>query len=413
VNEFHKVLSIDVENDADFPLREGPVQRPAADLDAMQRLHRLGARFVHEGKLEPVLGEIVDAAIAIGGAEFGNIQLLDSTTGDLRIVAQRGFPSWWLDFWNAAGKGQGSCGIALERGERVIVEDVERSPLFTGNAALDIQRRAGVRAMQSTPLVTRSGQWLGMFSTHYGKPHRPDGRALGFLDLLARQAADMIERAQADQVLISTMAKLEVAEDGERQRIARDLHDSLAQMLAAARIRLAKLCEHRLENVRAIAREVDALIAQADAWTRSLSAELAPAVLYEIGLGPALEKLAEEVKRNFGLAVRIVDDGLSKPLSREARSILYRTVRELLINAAKHSRADAATVELCRTDHELIVTVADRGVGFDPIGVLLENGRRGLPSVRERLSLLGGVLDLRSDAAHGTVARVTVPLAPL
>ena len=76
------------------------------------------------------------------------------------------------------------------------MEDVEQSPIFLGTPALEIQLRAGVRAVQSTPLVSRSGQPLGMFSTHYRKPQRPDERALRLLDLLARQAADIVERAQ-------------------------------------------------------------------------------------------------------------------------------------------------------------------------------------------------------------------------
>ena len=172
-----------------------------ADLKAMTRLQQIGAMFAQEGNLEPVLGAVVDAAIAISGADFGNVQLLDPKAGVLQIAAQRGFPRWWVDFWNNVTKGQGVCGAALERGERYIVEDVEQSPIFAGTPALDVQRRACVRAVQSTPLVTRSGKALGIFSTHYKSPHGPDERALRLLDLLARQAADMIERAQTEEAL--------------------------------------------------------------------------------------------------------------------------------------------------------------------------------------------------------------------
>src|SRR3974390_1889561 len=132
----------------------------AAELDAMTRLHKLALLSVSEDSLEPVLGEIVDVAIAVSGADFGTIQLLEAKSSDLRIVAHRGLPQWWLDFWQNVSKGQGSCGIALERGERVIVEDVERSPIFIGTPALEIQLQAGVRAVQSTPLVSRSGKPL-------------------------------------------------------------------------------------------------------------------------------------------------------------------------------------------------------------------------------------------------------------
>lgn len=149
--------------------------------------------------LETALTEIIDAAIGISSADFGNIQLLDPTTSELKIAAQRGFPKWWLEFWDRVSRGRGACGTALEVGRRVIVEDVEDSPSFADPRALDSQRRAGVRGVQSTPMFTRSGRPLGIFSTHYKASYRPDERSLLLLDLLARHASDLIERALADQ----------------------------------------------------------------------------------------------------------------------------------------------------------------------------------------------------------------------
>jgi two-component system CheB/CheR fusion protein len=180
---------------AEESLRESEA-RLAKEAGALAQLHKLAAFATNEADLERVLGEIVDVAIAISGADFGNIQLLDPKSSDLRIVGQRGLPGWWLDYWERVAKGQGTCGTALERGERVIVEDLEQSPIFIGTPALEIQLRAGIRACQSTPLYSRSGAQLGMFSTHFKKPQKPDERALRLLDLLARQAADIIERAR-------------------------------------------------------------------------------------------------------------------------------------------------------------------------------------------------------------------------
>jgi len=149
----------------------------------------------HEGYWELMLGQILEEGIAVSGSDFGNIQLLDARTSSLRIVAQCGFPKWWIDFWNGFAASQGSCGTALERGERVIVEDVERSPIFMGRPALKMQLKAEVRAVQSTPLVSRSGTPLGVFSTHWRKPHRPNEQALRLLDLLAKHATDIIDGA--------------------------------------------------------------------------------------------------------------------------------------------------------------------------------------------------------------------------
>ncbi len=151
--------------------------------------------------LRRVLAEVLDAAIAITRSDFGNIQLLDPVLGQLKIVVHRGLPQWWRDFWDAADGGAGACGTALARRERVVVEDVEESPIFFGTPALEIQRRAGIRAVQSTPLFARTGNPIGMFSTHFRQRHRPDEAEERLLDLLANHAAAMIERVQDDMAL--------------------------------------------------------------------------------------------------------------------------------------------------------------------------------------------------------------------
>lgn len=194
---------------ADGLLVDGASEQ-ARELDALVRLHRIGALFVREGNLETVLLEVLDTAIALSGADFGTIQLTDAAAAELRIVAQRGFPQWWVDFWNGEGSRLGTCNAALVRGERVIAEDVERDPIFAGTAALDIQRRAGVRAVQSTPIMGRSGRLLGAFSTHSKSPHRPDAHTLQLLDILARQAADIVERADAEAALLQRNRQLDL-----------------------------------------------------------------------------------------------------------------------------------------------------------------------------------------------------------
>ncbi len=175
--------------------------RLASDLTAMTRLHEVGALYVREGNMPAVLGEIVEAAMAIAGADMGNLQLVDPRSGCLRIVAQRGFDQAYLDFWNSVLEGEGSCGTALAQGKRQIVEDVARSHIFAGKPALDVQLAAGVRAVESTPLAGRSGQPIGMLSTHYRTTHRSDERTLQLMDLLAKQAADIIDQAQAADAL--------------------------------------------------------------------------------------------------------------------------------------------------------------------------------------------------------------------
>ncbi|MGE5451820.1 MAG: ATP-binding protein [Acidobacteriota bacterium] len=200
-------------------------------------------------------------------------------------------------------------------------------------------------------------------------------------------------------------ADLEAAEDRERRKIAHDLHDDLGQTLAAARIWLTGLCAHKQPEISRPAHEIDKLIDRANRSTRSLAAQLAPAMLYELGLSPALEWLGEDVSATFGMKVKVEDDGQPKPLSQNARSILYRATRELLINAAKHARSPTAAVHISREDNHIVVRVSDAGVGFDPAQVDSSPERgMGLLSVRERLSFIEGTVEIRSAPGKGTEA---------
>lgn len=242
------------------------------------------------------------------------------------------------------------------------------------------------------------------------------------VDMARRERAFEAARAMAEELESRVAARteqlrmlasdLEAAEDRERRQIARDLHDDLGQTLAAARIRLATLCADPRADVQSRANEVGSLIDAASSSIRSLASQLAPAVLNELGLTAALEWLGEEIERTFGLKITVVDDGLPKPLDQDARSILYRAVRELLINVAKHAGTDAARVESQRNDGLVVVRVSDQGVGYDATAAVTGPHRSlGLISVRERLSLIGGTAEIRSSPGAGTLSVLTVPLA--
>jgi len=170
-------------------------------LTGMARLQEVSTRLVHGSDPTPLLQEIVDAAIEITAADMGNIQLFDPESGTLRIVASRGLGLPFLEFFQTVHAGHGTCGGATHNGDRVVVEDITTSPMFAGTPLLDIYLASGIRAVQSTPLIGRSGQLVGVLSTDYRVPRRPADRDLSVLDTLARQAADWIERTQAEEAL--------------------------------------------------------------------------------------------------------------------------------------------------------------------------------------------------------------------
>ena len=171
----------------------------AAELEGMQCLHALSTTLVQHRDLHRLLEVILDAAIRLGRADKGNVQLLEATTGALFIVVQRGFAAPFLEFFNCVPDGANSYGTAMQHGERVMIEDVTQSAVFMGTPALDVILSAGVRAMQSTPLLSRTGRLLGVFSTYYPEPYQPNDRQQRLLDLLARLAADRLSARRPKQ----------------------------------------------------------------------------------------------------------------------------------------------------------------------------------------------------------------------
>ena len=182
-----------------------------ADLAAMTRIHQISTRMLQAGDFPRLLDEIVGGVSEITRADMGTIQLADN--GTLKIAAQRGFGLGFLELFRNMPTAEGACGLAMKQAERVIVEDVASSPVFAGTPALAEMLGAGILALQSTPLVTRSGEPVGVLSTYYRTHHRPSDRDLRFLDILARQTADLIERKRAEaQLARSRLTFLELIE---------------------------------------------------------------------------------------------------------------------------------------------------------------------------------------------------------
>lgn len=198
-----------------------------------------------------------------------------------------------------------------------------------------------------------------------------------------------------------------LAEERERQAIARDLHDDLGQLLHVARIKLdllGKTCTGSLPQLA----ELAGIIGDASRLARSLTSQLSPPVLRDLGLGPALRWLCDEMERNYGLAVEHCIADIPRIPSQARAAILFRAARELLINVARHADTDTARLELVTEADGLRLTVEDAGVGMaDPQSALAGNGF-GLTAVRERILFFGGSMDLQSLPTGGV--RVTLRL---
>ncbi len=231
-----------------------------------------------------------------------------------------------------------------------------------------------------------------------------------------RRARGEIERHR--EQLRRLAAELSLAEERERRAIAADLHDHLGQALAFVKLRLSQYAgnavfcgfETELQGI------LD-LVDRAIRYTRTLTGELSPPVLYELGLAPALEWLGDQFTAKHGLRVDVKAERDLPPLGQATRVMLFKSVHELLTNAVKHARAKRVRVSLRREADELHVRVADDGVGFDPAAeeartASAEGGTFGLFSIRERVRHLGGRLDVESRPGAGTTVALSVPFGP-
>jgi PAS domain S-box-containing protein len=187
-----------------------------ADVAALTRMHDLSSKLLDKEGLQPLLQEIMDTAVAIMRADKGTLQFVDS--GTLRIVAAYGHQQPFLDFFASAEQQASACGRAMKDRSRVVVPDVEESDLFVGTSSLSVFREAGIRSIQSTPMVSRSGALLGILTTQWGVPGIPNEQDLWRLDLLVRQAADLIEYSKAEEVLRGSQARKSATEAVERER---------------------------------------------------------------------------------------------------------------------------------------------------------------------------------------------------
>ena len=178
----------------------------------LRRLQDVSTRLIGENDLPTLLGDFLDAAIEITHADMGNVQLLDAATGEIRIAAQRGFDRPFLDFFDSIQTGMAACGSALQEKRRIVVENVAGSPVYDSRSR-EVMLHAGVHAVQSTPLVTRSGKLVGILSTHYRCSTVPGSRELQLVDLLARQTADLIESFSNAEILRAGEERLTLAID--------------------------------------------------------------------------------------------------------------------------------------------------------------------------------------------------------
>ena len=438
VKWFGTNTDIDDRKRAEQALRKSE-SRLAADLAGMRRLQEMGTRLVHDGDSAELLQEVVDAAIAITAADMGNLQLIHRGSSTLRIAASRGFDAAFLDYFAAVHDGRSFCGTAMLSGRRVVVGDVTLSHRLAGTPTLDALRAAGVRAVQSTPLVTRSGRIIGMLSTHYRNASIPAERDLHLLDLLARQAADWIERTEAEEQLRNAKVAAEAANRAKDEFLANVSHEirtPFGVILGMTELVLdTQLTHDQRECLRTVTSTADHLLGLIDdlldfSKIEAGRLELNPSAF---SLRGALEDVVRTLiarARTKGLALTFdirpdTHDGLVGD-ARRLRQVLIN----LIGNAIKFTREGEVAVRVepdgsSLSDGALVLrfTVSDTGIGIPPdvTGRIFEAFEQadstttrsyggtglGLTIAARLVGLMGGSIDVESETGEGSTFTFT------
>ncbi|MDY6850530.1 MAG: PAS domain S-box protein [Thermodesulfobacteriota bacterium] len=233
---------------------------------------------------------------------------------------------------------------------------------------------------------------------------------------------DITERKRAEKGLLSYQKRLSrmgyellLTEERERRRIATNLHDHIGQSLAMSKFKLKTLRQSLSSSGQVtLVDEICGFVEEMILQTRSLTFDLSPPILYELGLESAVEWLAEQIHERYNIQTEFNNDGQPKELDDDLRVFLFRAVRELLMNVVKHAQASKVKISMRTKDDELCIEVDDDGLGYDSSA----RGHSGLGdgfglfSIRERIVPLGGHLWIKSMPDRGTRATLATPLKP-
>jgi signal transduction histidine kinase len=388
---------------------------------------------VRKGELEGPLSEILDAGIQIAGADMGNIQLRNADTGHLEIVVQRGFDSAFLEFFAAVRDHEAACGRAMSTGQRVIIADVAEDPLFVGTDALTVLLRAGVRAVQSTPIRSPAGALLGVLSTHYRTPRRPEARDLHLLDMLSHVAAGYIERARAERDIAETQGRLELADRAKDEFLAmlgHELRNPLGAVAGAVGVLNLSSLPPDAERARTVVeRQVQHLSRLVDDLLDVSRVTTGKIVLarQHLDLGALVEAIVSQWRAagRFGqhrLSLEVVPAWIDADRTR-----IEQILDNLIANALRYTPSGGGIDVRVRTnDQEAILEVQDTGAGISPVMLdrifdLFVQGHRGpdrgkgglgigLTLVKTLTMLHGGTVVAHSDGdGRGSVFTVRLP----
>lgn len=377
---------------------------------------RVALELAAEHDLDRILQRVVRGAVAVTGARYGALGVYDDA-GRIDRFVHHGIGVETVGRIGSLPQGRGLLGEVIVGDGPIRLDDLNDDPRSCGFP----EHHPIMRTFLGVPLRRGERRYGNLYLTE--KPGGFDDRDERLVVILAAFAAAAIEslllvsaeqRAQADRELLTRVIG---AQEAERARVSRDLHDQIGQSLTSVllgqRLLLDALEAHGpdFDDVRDRAEEVRTLVAGALTDVRRLAFDLRPTVLDDIGLVAAVQRLAADLADHHGFDHRVVLDRLGDDarLDPDVETVVYRVVQEALTNVARHAHAGRARVTLTKAGGVLHADVVDDGCGFDASADRVGSSL-GLRGMTERAGLVDGKVEITSTPGGGTTVHLEVPV---
>ncbi len=384
-------------------------------------LGRVSAAISGLRDFDTILKIGLDTALDIISGNVGGIMLLDEQTETLQYRVYHNLSSNYAEEMRLK-LGEGIAGKVAQKGKAKLVADLSSEPNAANPSLISTE---GLRAFVSVPLRAK-GSVLGVMNVASYKPYQFDERDMVILDSIGDQLGIAIEQANLYEQLRRSRERYRrlaqqilVAQEEERRRIARELHDETSQTLSGLALNLQALVEMAdMPNIskndfKVRLKKVHTLAVQISIEVSRLISDLRPSLLDTLGLIPAIQHYVETNLTPAGINVSFKFGEHLSTFPPQIEAGLFRIVQGTVGNVLHHSKAKNVTVSLQSHGDELILQIADDGIGFnvDRITHIEESGRgAGLFSMKERTRLLGGRCHIDSQSGRGTRVDVIVPI---
>jgi signal transduction histidine kinase len=384
-------------------------------------LSRISAALSGLSDLDAILGVGLDSALNIMNGSIGEILLIDEQTRNLTRHVHRGLSEEFVANINL-NLGEGINGSVAQSGKAVLLEDISADPRV---AHRELVIAEGLKAFICVPLRARDVV-LGVLNVASRVPRHFTANDMHMLYAIGDQLGIAIEHARLYDRLRKARERMRrlarqnlVAEEEERRRIARELHDETSQSLSGIALQLEALVERTEINGQqdpefiAGLKKVQALTVQVHKEVSRLISNLHPALLDTLGLVPAIRQYAESRLHPLDAVVVVETRGTVMRFPPDIEAALFRFVQGAIGNIAQHSRASKADITLEYRPNEFLISIRDNGQGFNVLEItdIEESGRgRGLFSMRERIGFLGGTSGIESEVGKGTTVWARIPV---